>query len=70
MNRRQIPPSDWKRENLHNGTVEVRVRCPNCGRWSYLDHEIEQDGNVNPSVECPRDGCGFHESVALEGWRP
>lgn len=68
--RRLIPPSDWKREVLRDGTVEVRLRCPICGRWSYLDHEIENDGKVSPSVECPREGCGFHEWVQLEGWQP
>lgn len=33
------------------------------------DHEILEDGTVNPSVECPEPGCGFHEIVKLEQWQ-
>jgi len=51
----------------------VLMRCPN-GHISSLvagsehAHIILPDGVVSPSVVCPREGCGFHESVRLLNW--
>lgn len=51
------------------------IRCPGedeknehgkCGWLLYLDHGINEDGEVQPSVGCPH--CGFHAWVTLEGW--
>jgi hypothetical protein len=43
--------------------------CPKCRYAAYLiDHQIAADGTVTPSCVCPRDGCGWHETVKLEGW--
>lgn len=44
------------------------LRCPNCGRQCFLNHEIAEDGTVNPSVICPFAGCGFHDWITLVGW--
>lgn len=45
------------------------ISCPVCARvFSLSGHTIQDDGKVLPSVVCPY-GCGFHESVSLEGWR-
>jgi hypothetical protein len=52
---------------VRNGT-SARLTCPNCGLDAELDHQIAKDGTVTPSVECPSDGCGFHEHVRLLGW--
>lgn len=46
----------------------ARVGCPNCGVIGTLNHEIDDEGRVTPSVGCPED-CGYHETgVILEGW--
>ena len=48
----------------------VLVSCPKCGCVALLDHEVAADGTVKPSVVCPKEGCGFHDSVRLIGWQP
>jgi hypothetical protein len=54
------------------GTPEGRsavVRCPTCGECATLtDHTIAADGTVSSSLQCPHDGCTFHDHVRLEGW--
>lgn len=47
------------------------VQCPDCGRCfgvgpGVSQHEIDHNGNVHPSVICPR--CDFHEFMHLDGW--
>jgi hypothetical protein len=46
--------------------------CPNGHGASITKsiHAIAQDGTVNPSVICPRQGCTFHEFVRLISWKP
>ena len=46
------------------------VYCPKCGREGSLDHEIDAEGRVTPSVVCPHEGCDFHDNVQLLGWEP
>ncbi len=46
------------------------VRCPDCKQWYPLDHEIDADGFITPSVDCPTEGCEFHDFVRLLGWEP
>lgn len=58
------PPASWW---LSNGVVWII--CPQ-GHTGTLDHEIDDRGVVTPSVVCPEDGCGFHEHIKLNGWRP
>jgi len=57
----------WKR----NFGVERKiacVSCPVCGTVSALiDHKIDSDGFVTPSIICPR--CGFHENIRLLDWK-
>lgn len=51
-----------------DGRPTARVWCLGCGRAATLDdHEIQEDGRVSPSLICPH-GCGWHESVRLDGW--
>ena len=45
----------------------VFVLCPQCDVKRYLDHQIDDQGNVSPSVVCD---CGFHATIRLEGWDP
>jgi hypothetical protein len=44
----------------------VKVSCPECGTIGSLDHDVNEDGDVSPSLQCPRDGCTFHKFVTLD----
>lgn len=50
------------------GTVGgIWVCCPRCERVAQLDHEVDDEGRVTPSVDCPV--CSYHESgVVLADW--
>jgi uncharacterized Zn finger protein (UPF0148 family) len=65
---RLIQREQWA-EVLLDGKRTVKVQCPHCGTWAYLDHEIAPDGTVTPSACCPVEGCEFHEDIRLDGWR-
>lgn len=43
--------------------------CPKCGELGMLDHEVNADGTITPSVQCPKAQCTFHETVRLLGWK-
>ena len=75
-------PGTWKATTIarspagHANLPALRgatIVCPKCGRPMAIgigsDHGIGDDGTVCPSVVCPREGCGFHEFVQLEGWK-
>ena len=51
-----------------DGKKMARLSCPGCGCQALLDHQIDEEGGVTPSVVCPELGCTFHEFVRLEGW--
>ena len=58
----------WHGGKKSDGTRTALMACPACGKIASLgDHEIDVDGNVNPSVVCPL-GCAYHEWVTLDGW--
>lgn len=47
----------------------IYCRCPDCGFLSTVwrlqsppghSHEVDGNGVVTPSVQCPHDPCGFH----------
>lgn len=46
--------------------VVVFVGCPGCREAFRLVHEIDDVGNVSPSLDCPR--CEFHDFVRLVDW--
>lgn len=46
----------------------VCIKCPKCERIGMLDHNVADGGTVTPSLDCPAEGCSFHEFVRLEGW--
>ena len=48
----------------------VKIRCPECKKIYYLDHEVDAEGNVDPSVDCPTESCSFHEMVKLDDFPP
>lgn len=65
---RHVPGGGWHHVVL-DGRATVVAYCPKCGVEGYLDdHRIAADGTVSPSVVCPREGCGFHDNVSLEGY--
>lgn len=45
----------------------VYLRCPR-GHLAQLNHLIDLEGRVTPSVMCPKSGCDFHETIVLEGY--
>jgi hypothetical protein len=47
------------------GTVFIRCACGMC---MDLQHTIEPNGDVNPSIFHDRDGCGWHVMGTLVGW--
>lgn len=59
--REYISKKNWKKFGS-----SVIVTCPQCKKKAALDHTIEEDGDVNPSLICPF--CGYHKFIKLEGW--
>lgn len=55
---------------LTDGRLTATVICNNYHLGTLEDHAIAADGTVTPSLECPDDGCAFHENVQLVGWDP
>lgn len=48
----------------------ILLACP-FGHTALLeDHEVLDDGTVQPSAECPHEGCTFHETIRLMDWGP
>jgi hypothetical protein len=66
-----IGPGEYAMVVLDGVSVPV-AGCPGCGRRSYmLDHAVNDQGLVTPSVGCSKKGCGYHEvGVVLEDWTP
>jgi len=45
----------------------ILVDCPGCEKRFMLDHNIDKNGQIHPSLDCPI--CDFHESnIILAGW--
>ena len=68
-----LAPGTWRAVQFSGKPGEpdyrIKVSCPMCGTEAGLDeHEIDGDGVVSPSVECPALGCQFHEHIVLEEW--
>jgi hypothetical protein len=64
-------PNSWKRvivkDPQHAGDV-VMYTCPN-GHTSRLEGwDVNELGEVSPSVDCSPNGCDFHDNLRLEGW--
>ena len=55
---------------VRDGKRTARIACPGCGLVATLDptdHQIDDFGNVTPSVDCPN--CEFHKTVTLDKWQ-
>lgn len=65
----KVPLTWWKDSGDASRGPAVWLRCPNGHIGTLQDHTIHPTGLVEPSVECPADGCTFHEDdVHLAGW--
>lgn len=55
-------------ENKKKELVKLLVIVdPNDHYLGIVDHIINPDGIVTPSVVCPIKGCTFHDFIKLEG---
>ena len=64
----RIAPDSWRRIRS-DGQTTARVACPGCGFSATLrnsGHTIDSNGDMMPSLDCPR--CQFHDHVTLIGW--
>ena len=76
MNRITLEKSQSKQPGTWNpvsdsavGQWKANVTCPDCKTTMSLKrHAVASNGDVSPSLVCPRDGCSFHEFVNLNGW--
>lgn len=68
------PPAPGEYAPLVNGAgreVNAMIGCPGCGRrLTVASHVVDEDGTVEPSLDCPFGDCGFHRRVRLDDWRP
>ena len=68
----EVPAKGQWRRIILDGKPNAEICCPECGYVALLDHEIDDQGRVTPSVECPmvaRGACTFHRSgLLLRGW--
>lgn len=63
-----VPPLHW----LKDWRGEVLISCGN-GHLAGLNHEIDAEGNIDPSILCRTpmgDGseCGWHVFARMEGY--
>jgi hypothetical protein len=58
----EIPETDWLTDPMG-----VFVVCPECRTTLRLDHDVDADGNVTPSLDCPL--CTFHDTARLVAWK-
>ena len=61
-----IPKDKWMRAV---NTGRVLVFCPGCNKFAAVDHEVHPNGTLMPSLQCPFEGCDFHDYVVLQGWK-
>lgn len=55
---------------MDGGKKSATMTCQHGHVASLVDHTIDANGVVSPSVVCPDDGCPFHTHVKLDGWQP
>lgn len=67
-----LPPGPWWWRTAVAGIVvrPVWIRCPKGHVARLEDHSVASDGTVTPGVQCPTDGCDFHDNARLDGWTP
>ena len=65
-----LPPGQWRVHDLDDPNPSVFVSCPKCGLLGILNHWIEPDGKIRPSLECPVKECFHEDGVILADWTP
>lgn len=61
-------PGSW-RTVVRDGIEIVLFCCPKCKVIADLSgHDINETGHATPSMDCPTDGCDFHEHIRLGAW--
>ena len=61
-------PLTWRLLKMSDGSYSATVGCINGHSSSLTGHTIGPNGVVSPSLECPEEDCGWHESVRLQDW--
>lgn len=57
------------RGGISEGKKTATMSCPDCGESASLsEHDIDEKGNVSPSVVCPNSDCNFHEHIQLKDY--
>lgn len=60
-----IHPTWWGAQTKKDA---VYMTCPQGHTGSLAKHTIKLNGEVEPSVQCPEEGCEFHAYVTLQHW--
>ena len=61
-------PLTWGWSGEGKGVRVLLARCANGHVSSFMDHDVDGDGVVSPSMVCGYPDCGWHEFGILEGW--
>lgn len=56
-------PLTWKRLG-----GDLAAVCEN-GHFAFLDHDVDDEGYVTPSLECPEPDCDWHVYALLVDWQ-
>lgn len=66
-------PLTWRPLRISlNTKLDKRSASIVCSNGHYgilVDHDIDENGVVTPSVVCSEHGCNFHDYVKLVGWK-
>ncbi len=63
-----VEQPSWCYKMVGDPTSGATMKCSNGHIGSLIDHEIDDLGDVAPSVECGDLDCDFHSYVRLKGW--
>lgn len=65
----ELKPGSWKRFKVPGGYALLFMDT--AGHIGSLDdHQIAEDGRVDPSVWCGEKDCTFHEWIHLDNYSP
>jgi hypothetical protein len=66
----KLVPGSWSVQTGDKGEWAVFVMCLNGHIGSLIDHSIDEQGRVFPSLVCPESdkGCDFHIHATLDEW--
>ncbi len=62
-------PGEWKLLIQSDGRKSASVCCPECRQIATLHgHKISETGQLDASLDCPVESCGWHVKAVLVGW--